>query len=69
MIKVNFHLLADNKSWSAELNQLNSDILQRHIHPFIAISAYLLNFEYCEQTQSGSILSEKGLKVGIFTVS
>jgi hypothetical protein len=68
MIKIEFNLEQDNIYWSAEIHQLNSDILRRHILPKIRSGSYSIDFEHCEKTNSGIILSNLGHRVGSLTV-
>ncbi|MGF1753951.1 hypothetical protein L4C33_10180 [Vibrio makurazakiensis] len=68
MLKIKIDLLKENLSWVAEIRQLNSDILHRHILPKLQHSSYLIEFEFCEHDNTGSILSETGGKLGHFTI-
>lgn len=65
---VNFHLEKENTDWSAEIHQLNSDILKRHILPRVSLTSHFLDFEYCDETGAGKILESTGEIVGEFTV-
>ncbi|MZI94463.1 hypothetical protein F9817_14790 [Vibrio sp. CAIM 722] len=66
MYKIDFYLKENNKKWSAEIHQLNSDILERHIHPKITSNHYDIYFNYNEESQTGSILLTSGICIGSF---
>ncbi|MBW3696852.1 hypothetical protein EK599_14225 [Vibrio sp. T187] len=68
MLKIEINLLKEDLSWVAEIRQLNSDILHRHILPKLQHSSYLIDFEFSERENSGIILSETGGKLGHFTI-
>lgn len=67
-MKVNFHLAKENSQWCADIHQLNSDVLKRHILPRLTATSHFLDFEYCDKTGSGKILGSDGRVVGDFTV-
>lgn len=69
MFKIEFYLENENKHWSTEINQLNSDILRRHIYPKINANLYDLQFSYSELDSQGNILSEHGVKLGTFKIT
>ncbi|MDF2152957.1 hypothetical protein [Vibrio sp. CAU 1672] len=68
MIKIKFHLDNNNTTWSAEIHQLNSDILRRHILPKIQTNHHIVHFDYCELMSEGNILSSSGHRLGKFSV-
>ncbi|PWI35308.1 hypothetical protein DI392_03335 [Vibrio albus] len=68
MIKIEFNLEQEHIRWFAEMHQLNSDILRRHILPKIRSGSYSIDIDYCEKTNSGIILSNLGHRVGSLTV-
>ncbi|MEZ8141390.1 hypothetical protein A1OO_22140 [Enterovibrio norvegicus FF-33] len=68
MLKIDFHLEQENASWNAEIHQLNSDVLKRHILPKITSTNRNIDFEYCDKTCSGKIIEPSGNVVGDFTV-
>ncbi|WP_394251079.1 hypothetical protein [Vibrio profundi] len=68
MLKIEINLLNENLSWVAEIRQLNSDILYRHILPRLQHTSYLIDFRFCERNSTGIILSETGNELGHFTI-
>ncbi|GAD68425.1 hypothetical protein VPR01S_13_00890 [Vibrio proteolyticus NBRC 13287] len=68
MFKIEFYLKENQAHWSAEIHQLNSDILQRHIFPKLLTSQPHLNFQFCEHNQQGVILSASGTTLGSFKI-
>ncbi|EDP59545.1 hypothetical protein [Vibrio sp. AND4] len=68
MIEIKFHLNHPDISWNAKIHQLNGDILMRHILPKLQSTRYLINFKYCEKTNSGDILCDAGSKLGSFII-
>ncbi|WP_028023550.1 hypothetical protein [Enterovibrio calviensis] len=68
MIKIDFRLHKENASWQAEIHQLNSDILKRHILPKMTSSHHDIDFEYCDQTGAGKIIAPSGNVMGGFSV-
>ncbi|WP_407332111.1 hypothetical protein [Enterovibrio sp. 27052020O] len=68
MIKIDFHLEKENAFWNAEIHQLNSDVLKRHILPKITSTNRNIDFEYCDKTCLGKIIEPSGNVVGEFTV-
>ncbi|MGR4991899.1 hypothetical protein [Vibrio sp. WZ-1] len=68
MIEIEFHLKQPDISWRANIHQLNSDILRRHILPKLQSACYLIDFKYCDKTYSGDILCDSGSKLGSFII-
>ncbi|HAS6109068.1 TPA: hypothetical protein I7139_07965 [Vibrio vulnificus] len=68
MFKINFNIYKYNLNWSAEIHQLNSDILTRHVVLKTQFGLFDLNFDFCEKSNQGSIFSLSGNKIGAFSV-
>ncbi|NOH99218.1 hypothetical protein [Vibrio sp. 99-70-13A1] len=68
MLKIEINLLKEDLSWVAEIRQLNSDILHRHILPKLQHTSYLIDFEFSERDNTGTILSNTGNTLGNFTI-
>ncbi|MGC9402955.1 MULTISPECIES: hypothetical protein [Vibrio] len=68
MFKIEINLLNEDLSWVAEIRQLNSDILHRHILPKLQDTSYLIDFEFNDRDSTGTILSNTGSTLGHFTV-
>ncbi|WP_245986865.1 hypothetical protein, partial [Vibrio pectenicida] len=69
LYNINFFLYHNKASWSATINQLNSDVLTRHILPRINISFFDLSFSFCETEESGKIINSQGMVLGTFSIS
>ncbi|EIL2910911.1 hypothetical protein LLT35_004487 [Vibrio alginolyticus] len=69
MLEIEFNLEQPQTSWNAKIHQLNGDILRRHVLPKLLPHSFMIDFEYCEKTQSGTILCDSGSKLGSFTVN
>ncbi|PFG57809.1 hypothetical protein ATG66_0306 [Vibrio sp. ES.051] len=68
MLEIAFNLEQSHTSWKAKIHQLNGDVLRRHVLPKLHSDCYLIDFQYCEKTLSGTILCDSGSKLGSFTV-
>jgi hypothetical protein len=68
MIEIEFHLKQHDISLSANIQQLNGDVLRRHILPKLKSTCYLIDFKYCEKSSSGDILCDSGSKLGSFII-
>jgi len=60
MLKIKIDLHKEQLSWVAEIRQLNSDILHRHILPQLQHNSYLIDFEFNERDSTGTIISRNG---------
>jgi hypothetical protein len=69
LFNIEFYLEKTDSRWSAEIHQLNSDILQRHILPKLQSNLYSIHFDFCEKSMKGDILSNDGFKLGTFEVN
>ena len=52
---VNFNLVKDQRAWTANIHQLNSDVLKRHILINGNVDNLDISFSYCEKTAAGKI--------------
>ena len=68
MLTIKIDLLKEELSWVTEIRQLNSDILHRHILPKLQHNSYLIDFEFNEQDNIGTIVSGNGNTLGHFTL-
>ncbi|KZX57436.1 hypothetical protein A3712_04205 [Vibrio sp. HI00D65] len=68
MLKIKIDLHKEQLSWVAEIRQLNSDILHRHILPQLQHNSYLIDFEFNERDSTGTIISRNGNTLGHFTI-
>ena len=68
MLKIKIDLHKKQLSWVAEIRQLNSDILHRHILPQLQHNSYLIDFEFNERASTGTIISRNGNTLGQFTI-
>jgi len=68
MLKIKIDLHKEQLSWVAEIRQLNSDILHRHILPKLQHNSYLIDFEFNERDSTGTIVSHNGNTLGYFTL-
>ncbi|WP_434567553.1 hypothetical protein QFW85_25880 [Vibrio chagasii] len=68
MLKIKIDLHKEQLSWVAEIRQLNSDILHRHILPKLQHNSYLIDFEFNERDSIGTIVSRNGNTLGYFTL-
>ncbi|MEC7939217.1 MAG: hypothetical protein VX212_01245 [Pseudomonadota bacterium] len=68
MLKIKIDLHKEQLSWVAEIRQLNSDILHRHILPQLQHNSYLIDFEFNERDSTGTIISCNGNTLGHFTL-
>ncbi|KWT98962.1 MAG: hypothetical protein ACPHQD_08225 [Vibrio toranzoniae] len=68
MLTIKIDLLKEELSWITEIRQLNSDILHRHILPKLQHNSYLIDFEFNEQDNIGTIVSGNGNTLGHFTL-
>ncbi|MCK6263862.1 hypothetical protein KP803_11340 [Vibrio sp. ZSDE26] len=68
MFKIEINLYNEDLSWVAEIHQLNSDILLRHILPKLQNLSSPINFQFDEVSQIGHVMKVSGAKLGHFTV-
>lgn len=68
MLEIEFYLDKPQTNWTAQIHQLNSDILRRHILPKLQHTSLFIDFEYCEKSSQGAILCDKGSTLGYFVV-
>lgn len=68
MLTIKIDLLKEELSWITEIRQLNSDVLHRHILPKLQHNSYLIDFEFNEQDNIGTIVSGNGNTLGHFTL-
>lgn len=68
MLTIKIDLLKEELSWITEIRQLNSDILHRHILPKLQHNSYLIDFEFNEQDNIGTIVSGNGNTLGHITL-
>ena len=68
MLKIKIDLHKEQLSWVAEIRQLNSDILHRHILPQLQHNSYIIDFEFNERDSTGTIISRNGNTLGHFTI-
>ncbi len=68
MYRIDFDLSQQNTQWSSQINQLNSDILKRHIHPRITTNNSAIHFSFCDKSNQGDILTNEGTKLGTFKI-
>ncbi len=66
---VRFCLFEQAESWDAEIHQLNSDILLRHVLPKMNQLNQGVRFNYDETYQQGNIIGQAGQSIGCFYVS
>ncbi|GLT18852.1 hypothetical protein GCM10007938_26340 [Vibrio zhanjiangensis] len=69
MYQIEYYLHHNKISWSATINQLNSDVLKRHILPRANTSFLDLNFSFCESESTGEIKNSQGTVLGTFYLS
>jgi hypothetical protein len=67
---MNIHFNIKHCSWNATINQLNSDILTRHIlsHRNCNLETLHFNFVYDEETSQGQIMSADDKFIGHFNI-
>ncbi|GAB2645321.1 hypothetical protein BIY22_00930 [Vibrio panuliri] len=65
---ITFNIFKNNTTWSANIHQLNSDILQRLVLANSPLSELDLDFSFCEATSMGSITGKDNSQVGEFIV-
>ena len=63
-----YNIIENNISWSARINQLNSDTLLRHVRMKGNIGNNKIGFSYCEKTCEGKITNGNNEIVGNFLV-
>jgi len=68
LFKIDFHLHQENVQWSANIHQLNSDVLKRHTLIKLQTFEDDLHFSFCETTNEGEIFSSQGHQLGTFLV-
>lgn len=69
LFKIKYYLHHNKTSWSSTINQLNSDVLKRHILPKVTTDSFDLDFSFCELTNQGEIRDPQGLVLGSFYIS
>ncbi|USD96234.1 hypothetical protein CTT30_09145 [Vibrio coralliilyticus] len=69
MYQIKYYLNHNKDSWSSTINQLNSDVLRRHILPRVHTHCLDLNFTFCEFENTGEIKSSQGMVLGHFYLS
>ncbi|ROV59130.1 hypothetical protein EGH82_15140 [Vibrio ponticus] len=65
---ITFNIFKNNTTWSANIHQLNSDILKRLVLANSPLSELDLDFSFCEETSMGSITGKDNSQVGEFIV-
>jgi hypothetical protein len=68
LFQIKYYLHHNKTSWSATINQLNSDVLKRHILPKVNTNHFDLSFSFCEFENTGEIKSSKGMVIGTFHI-
>ncbi|NOI21552.1 hypothetical protein F0223_25535 [Vibrio coralliilyticus] len=63
-----YYLYHNNTSWLATINQLNSDVLKRHILPRSNTHCLNLNFSFCESENTGEIRDSLDRVLGHFYI-
>jgi len=69
LYQIKYYLFHNKDSWSATINQLNSDILNRHILPRVNTNCLDLSFAFCEPENIGEIKNSRGMVLGNFYIS
>ncbi|MEC6799108.1 MULTISPECIES: hypothetical protein [Photobacterium] len=66
---VNFNLVKNQRTWSANIHQLNSDVLKRHVLINGNVDNLDISFSYCEKTSAGNITNSSNKVIGNFYIS
>lgn len=66
---INYYLYKNKTAWSANIHQLNSDVLKRHILPKIKTNSLDLRFSFCEAKNTGQIKDSQDIVLGLFSIS